>query len=163
MKVLVTGIPGSGKTTLAAPLAAALELPLLSKDAIKVALWDALGPGDRAWSRQLGVAASVALRSLVTSSSCAVVDHFVPSEFVADWRLPGVVEVHCSCPAEMARRRYAERQRHPCHFDADQLVDNFDGWVADDARRDALGPRLEVDTRGAVDVGAVVAWVRSQV
>jgi predicted kinase len=62
--VLVTGLPGSGKTSLATPLAAALGLPMLSKDTIKEALWDALGPGDRVWGTQLGTAAAVALESL---------------------------------------------------------------------------------------------------
>jgi predicted ATPase len=43
--VLVTGPPGSGKTTLAVPLARRLELPLIAKDTIKEALFDALGTG----------------------------------------------------------------------------------------------------------------------
>ena len=40
--VLVTGPPASGKTTLARPLAAALGRPLIGKDLINEALFDAL-------------------------------------------------------------------------------------------------------------------------
>ena len=41
--------------------------------------------------------------------------------------LPGpIVEVHCSCPPELALERYQSRQRHPCHFDLTYGVDMFD-------------------------------------
>jgi predicted kinase len=56
--VLVGGWPASGKSTLAAALALELGLPYLSKDEVKEALMDALGPPrDVAASRRLGVAA----------------------------------------------------------------------------------------------------------
>ena len=57
--VLVSGAPGSGKTTLAVPLAAELGFALLSKDRIKETLHDALGApvSDLAWSSRLGAAA----------------------------------------------------------------------------------------------------------
>jgi 2-phosphoglycerate kinase len=54
--VLVSGAPGSGKTSLAVPLAAELGLALLRKDRIKETLHDGLGAPepDLAWSRRLG-------------------------------------------------------------------------------------------------------------
>ena len=54
--VYVSGAPGSGKTSLAVPLAAELGYALLAKDRIKETLHDALGvpAPDRAWSRLLG-------------------------------------------------------------------------------------------------------------
>jgi predicted kinase len=57
--VYVSGAPGSGKTSLAVPLAAALGYALLAKDRIKETLHDAFGApeADRAWSRRLGGAA----------------------------------------------------------------------------------------------------------
>ena len=57
--VYVSGAPGSGKTSLAVPLAAELGYALLAKDRIKETLHDALGAPepDRAWSRRLGGAA----------------------------------------------------------------------------------------------------------
>jgi hypothetical protein len=160
--VLVSGLPGSGKSTLAPRLAAELGLPVFSKDPIKEALWDALGPGDRAWSKQLGGAAASALLALVRSSPGAVVDHFVHTDQLTDWvQLPGIVEVRCACAPELARERYARRVRHPCHFDEVQRGDAFDSWIAEDASRPPVGPRLDVDTSGAVDVASIASWVRS--
>ena len=40
--VVVNGVPGAGTTTLAAPLAEALDLPLVGKDALKEALFDSV-------------------------------------------------------------------------------------------------------------------------
>ena len=161
--VLVTGLPGSGKTQLAAPLAASLALPLLAKDTMKEALWDALGPGDREWGRQLGTAAAVALESLARSLPGAVIDHFVHAGFSDEWEsLPDLVEVRCACAPEIARERYAARRRHPSHFDTDQLTDSYDGWIVDDAARPPLGPRLDVDTATPVDIDSIARWVRSE-
>ncbi|MFH1086015.1 MAG: AAA family ATPase [Chloroflexota bacterium] len=54
--VLVTGPPASGKTRLAQAIAAALGLPLITKDGLKETLFDTLATGDRAWSGRLGAA-----------------------------------------------------------------------------------------------------------
>lgn len=164
--VLVSGLPGSGKSTLAPPLAAALGLPMFSKDVIKEALWDALGPydgfwGDREWSQMVGTAAAAALESLARASSGAVIDHFVHFEHTDVWaRLPGIVEVHCVCGPDLARKRYGERRRHASHFDADKIADSYDFWIEEDATRPPVGPRLDVDTTQPVDVAAVAEWVR---
>ena len=55
--VLVTGVPGSGKTSVARALSVELGLPLLSLDAIKETLFDALGVRGRDWSLQVRRAA----------------------------------------------------------------------------------------------------------
>jgi predicted kinase len=49
--VVVTGPPASGKSTIARELADALAAPLIAKDPIKETLFDSLGTGDPAWSR----------------------------------------------------------------------------------------------------------------
>ena len=68
--VLVSGAPGSGKTSLAAPLAAELGLALLRKDRIKETLHDGLGAPepDLAWPRRLGGAAMELLWALAADA-----------------------------------------------------------------------------------------------
>jgi hypothetical protein len=49
--VVVSGLPGSGKTTLGRRLARALGLPLIDKDDILERLFETKGIGDTAWRR----------------------------------------------------------------------------------------------------------------
>lgn len=59
--ILVTGIPASGKSTLAAAIAGALRLPWISKDRIKELLFDRLGFRSREEKVRLGLAAMDAM------------------------------------------------------------------------------------------------------
>jgi predicted kinase len=52
--ILLVGLPGTGKTTLAKQLAVDLEIPVIGKDEIKKILFDTLGWKDREWSVRLG-------------------------------------------------------------------------------------------------------------
>jgi predicted kinase len=165
--VIVNGPPGSGKSTLAASLAAAMALPLLSKDAVKETLLDQLGYADRAASRRIGAAAGEVLWTVL--GACpdgAVLDTWLAPTardvVRAGLERAGVrrlVEVWCDCPADETRRRYAARERHPGHFDA-ELLDSFDDVLAT-AEPLALGRVLRVPTDRPVDVQAVVDGVRS--
>jgi len=72
--VVVSGPPGSGKTTLARPLAHALDLPLIAKDRIKGSLLDSLGVGDLEWSRLLGRATMSLMYRLAADAGAAVLE-----------------------------------------------------------------------------------------
>ncbi|MFI6818740.1 AAA family ATPase [Nonomuraea sp. NPDC050328] len=127
--VLVNGLPGAGKSTLARPLAHELALPLFSKDQIKESLADHLDPPDglapREWSRRLGRAAGETLwRLLADSARGAVLDSYWPATLrpvvAAGLTQAGVHtahEIRCTIPTDLARQRYAEREptRHPIH------------------------------------------------
>jgi predicted kinase len=164
--VLVTGLPGSGKSTLAPPLAAMLGMPMLARDSIKEALWDALGAGDLVWSRKLGAASAEVFWRLAGETRGAVLDNFFHRAFTHRIEaLAGpIVEVHCDCPPDLARERYLSRRRHPCHFDLTYGAGMFDEWVRMDARPLAIpGSRVRsVDTTCEVDISAVVEWIRGQ-
>ena len=51
--VVISGLPGSGKTTLGRRLASLLNLPLIDKDDILDRLFESKGIGDAAWRRRL--------------------------------------------------------------------------------------------------------------
>jgi predicted kinase len=161
--VLVAGPPGSGKSTLARPLAARLGLPLLDKDAIKEALFSVLGPpADVDESRQLGRAAVMALLSVAARCPAgAVLDStFYPYAVPSLRALNGsLVEIRCRCPREVVRARYAARAptRGPGHFDADRPEEELFSEHHDTPL--GLGPLIEVDTSGVVDVEHVAEQV----
>lgn len=161
--VLVGGWPGSGKSTLAVALATELGLPLLAKDEVKEALADALGaPADVPASRRLGRAAALAVLRVAARCPGAVLDstwfdHTRP--LVA--ALPGRrVEVRTAVPRELAEQRYAARAagRHPGHLDGQRTAEEL--WDVPVAPL-GVGPLVEVDTSGPVDVPAVAARIRS--
>ena len=164
--VLVSGAPGSGKTSLAAPLAAELGFALLGKDRIKETLHDALGvpEPDLAWSRRLGGAATELLWALAADAPAVVLEaNFRPHSAYERGRIaalcPRPVEVNCACPPELAARRYAERAAtcHPVHVVTSlppELLAEYDRPVG-------VGDLITADTAGPVDVAAVAARVRA--
>src|SRR5689334_13066245 len=114
LAVVVSGLPGSGKSTIAVPLAAQLGLPLVSKDHIKEALADSL-PRD---TQGLGRAAVAVMLAVARRAPEVVLESFFwpglaePELLALDRPL---VQVHCACPPGLARARFLERtgERHP--------------------------------------------------
>jgi glucokinase len=148
--VLVHGVPASGKSTLAAALAAELGWSLVSKDAIKETLLDALGFADRAASRRIGAAAGEVCWTVVGESSVPVVlDTWIPDRAIVEAglaraRIDHVVEVWCRADAGVVRSRYRARVRHPGHFDDDNL-DQLEEWLGIAAPL-GIGDVVEIDT-----------------
>jgi predicted kinase len=164
--VLVTGPPAAGKTTLAGPLAATLGLPVIGKDLIKEALYDALGTGDRAWSRRLGTASYEVLYAVAGALPAAVLDANLGPEAGPRLRAleADLIEVFCHCPPAELERRFAARAptRHPGHVDH-LLAPEMKASLARGIGPLHLGgPVLEIDTVQPVDVAEVATWVRGQ-
>jgi predicted kinase len=162
--VVVTGLPASGKSALAEPLADALGIPWIAKDAIKEQLFESEGYGGWDRSKELSRAADAAMAVAARKEGAAVLDNFWHPESVVAMLAPlggRCVEVCCLCPAEMAYERFRRRQRHAGHAD-DENVTGLEDFVAY-ARLLPLrvGPVIEVDTSRAVDIGLVAQRVRA--
>lgn len=161
--VVVSGPPGSGKSSLASALASRLELPLFSKDTIKEALMDALGAPDIEASRLLGFASIETLLALARENGRGVLESNWRASASAEalGRLPApVVEVFCDCAPHVSRLRYADRlERHPGHFDAARI--NDDSLWSGEASRPVGGgwPVVVVDTSAPVDLDAVCGQI----
>ena len=178
--VIVTGAPGSGKTTLARALAAACTLPLLCKDDFKDLLFDSLGWSDRAWSRKVGVASIrllflVAERILAAGQPVIVESNFRDARETPDFlalreRSPYVsLQIVCTCTREVALARYAARwqagERHPGHGEGDLLGELTRALDADEFTPLNLGGEtLWLDTTDptTVDYAPLIAAIRSR-
>ena len=121
--IVVSGLPASGKTTLAARLAEILGLPLFDKDDILEALFERAGAVDAAARQRLSRMSDDVLRRIAVASRGAVI--------VAHWRheraggtsgtpvawlkalSATLIEVHCICPAAIAERRFRAPSKAP--------------------------------------------------
>jgi predicted kinase len=162
--VVVSGAPGSGKSTIAQPLARALDLPLLAKDTIKEALGDELPVASLAESQRLGKATMRVLIALAEINAGAVLESTWHSALAIPdlqrLRSP-IVEVNCNVPPDVARDRYVARAgtRHPVHFDVEQGGD-VQGWIERHPQCiNGPWPLITVDTTQPVDIAALVARI----
>lgn len=166
--VVVTGMPSSGKTTVAEGLARRLQLPLIAKDEIKESLYESLGAADLEASARLGRAAYALIFALagtaLDSGASVIVEgnffrHHEP-EFAA---LPEhrPAQVHCHAPLEVLVDRYASRARHAGHYDAEKIKELPNRFAT--GAHDALnlaGDLIELNTTEPLDLDKLAVRVR---
>jgi predicted kinase len=163
--IVVSGAPGTGKSTVAAALAADLRWPLLTLDTVKEALADVLGLGGEGWSDRVGDAAAEVVFRLAAAFPDAVAEGWWRGarRERAEREFSGAIEVFCRCDPETAVRRMRARHgagRHPIHRDVinPAILDRVTGLVATVVPLGLGGPLVEVDTeQPRAPAGAIVS------
>lgn len=154
--VVINGLPGAGKTTLASSLHDVLRMPVVAKDAIKEALAEAVDV--RLPTQRLGALASDVMWSVVQElAEPVIVESFWLSgrddaHFLAGLEVAGIrrgVEIWCHAPVDVMRSRFRTRPRHFAHQDESRQEE----WerFAQAARPISGFPVISCDTGKAVD------------
>ena len=169
--VLVSGLPGSGKTTLAKKLSPLLSLPVIDKDDVLERLFETRGVGDSSWRRALSREADAIFQQEAEASNGAILVSFwrqagmpMASGTPVDWLMrlsPCLVNLHCDCPAEVASSRFSMRRRHPGHLDdarpREELTASFRSL--EQLRPLKIGIRVCVDTREEPETGDLASRI----
>ncbi|MGH3470850.1 MAG: AAA family ATPase [Nocardioidaceae bacterium] len=164
--VVVTGVPGAGKTTLANAVAAELDALLLSLDAIKERMFAGgqAGPDRDALRRR---AEAELAASVDAATGPVVVDIWVAphrdTERVCRLLKPyanRVAELLCRVPADVAVERYRRRERGGPHLPADEATLQRVREAVDEIAPLSLGVCIEVDTSAPVELGTILDQLR---
>jgi predicted kinase len=136
--IVVTGLPASGKTWLATKISQALNVPLFTKDQIKIELLESLGKKDRDWDRQVGMAAvrlQIRLAENLLTKTCPVLlESNFKEEFDArlirdllERTTSGCLQIVCGANGDVLIERFSQREssaeRSPLQF-----ATNIDEW-----------------------------------
>jgi predicted kinase len=168
--VVVTGPPGSGKTTIADAVQERTGLPLIAKDTLKETLGEQLGVTDPLDSKQLGFAVFAVIGHLVRELlghgvSLIAEGNFAVGYPVFDDLPPArVVQVHVTAPTEVLLARMRERgsERHPVHYDAEAADEILSRHARGEWEPLPLdGELIRIDTSLSPDLDAVLAPLAS--
>jgi predicted kinase len=138
LMIIITGAPGTGKTTLSKSLAEKLNIPVINKDEIKELLFDNLGIKDNEWQLKLGITSFNLLyffvEKLIQAGKPFIVegnfDNTYSTAYFNDIRSKHnfqLVQIYCHTEYRVLYDRFVARDksgtRHPGHIRL--------GWAAE--------------------------------
>lgn len=130
--VLITGFPGTGKTTLGEMLSERFKIPFITKDAFKEQIFDTLGWSDKPWSLKVSAASHKIMdyiieEELKSGHSIIVESNFkneIDSERFQKFQKHydcEVIQILCWADGEVVYERFMDRKntadRHPGHVE----------------------------------------------
>jgi len=167
--IVFSGLPASGKSSIARQLAPRLQLPLLDKDDFLEALFDERSGGDGESRSSLSREADQRLIAAAQAASGACLVSWwrrpqvdptagTPTEWLAGLRAP-VIEVFCRCRVDTAVERFLHRRRHPGHLDATRSAESLRAQFTSFAAMGPLGCAaiIELDTEQPIRIDALVS------
>ena len=83
--IIITGLPGAGKTFLAQQISEKYRIPIISKDFIKESLADSFEKEGEEWSKKLGVVSIDLLKKIVLENSKSEGSFILDSCFRREW------------------------------------------------------------------------------
>lgn len=140
--VIVNGMAGAGKSTLAEHLVGTFRLPLVAKDTIKEAMADTLGAADPAQSRRLGDAAFAVVYALARRYVDLGIGAILEAPFYRDAAAhlaplardsrAAIIQCHADRATLYRRVRSRAARRHWSHFDTLSGQDTLETWHTPD-------------------------------
>ena len=165
--VIIIGLPATGKTTLGRRISETFELPLISRDEIKVKIMDKIGWGDRDWSKKVGQASYSLLDYTTEQFSRSNSSFIIESDFAPEFanekfnaihrRGYDIIQVICSASGDVIigrwKKRASEDSSHPSSTEGDQGLDELLQAIAKGQRKplDVPSEIIYVDTSNSKD------------
>lgn len=130
--IVICGLPGCGKTTLASELSRKMNLFCLHKDSVKESLFESLKLSTLEESKKIGYPSVKVALDLTEENIARDIDVILESPFnfpeegklFEEWKKKYGIEffaVILEVDLEERRRRFEGRERHQAHHDTDRL------------------------------------------
>jgi predicted kinase len=132
--IIITGLPGTGKTHLGKLISSKYHIPFFSRDTFKELIFDVLGHDDRVWSQKVGAASYDimyhVLEENLKSGQKLIAETYFHSKSVdkkfAEFQKKydfDVLQINCITNSDILIDRFIQRanssERHPGHADLD--------------------------------------------